>query len=501
MGGSGADLEYQAMLAKAGISPANAKGYDAPLLKQIADTREATRANDVDKALTSAIVARISRPESEKLALYTGTAPVWTVNVASQIAGGIIRSPRRASVGGVTNVDILNDPAYRYVTTIAETYGSVYPDYSFVKAGLLTGGSSQAAYWPHRISFYYDGQAFELFTKAGSATYQLRLRIDGRLVTEDLTQVAAGLSAGTPYYIKCDLGSQSMRLIEIEGPGDTLPFGGIVAEPTAIVTRGPAPSLRVAALTDSIGGGAGSYTRFSSWVGMLERLMGGDVAMVNLGIGGTGWSTSVGVSDFITRLPDIVAAKPDILLVQGEVNDRTQTSAQLQALVKSFIVALQNVLPKTLLVVVGAYWPRTPDLLAMQHDAAMRAACAMYSVPFISLVDPTDATVAGSGVPVWASGVTYQQGDVVLDANGAPQSCIIFHTSTGAALDQTKFRATAVIFGTGKSGSPVGDGNADVMVSSDGTHPTPRGCVLLGRYIYYRLAAHLNINTLLRLRS
>lgn len=43
------------------------------------------------------------------------------------------------------------------------------------------------------------------------------------------------------------------------------------------------------------------------------------------------------------------------------------------------------------------------------------------------------------------------------------------------------------ITGTGKVSAPVGDGNADIYISSDGTHPTPAG----HKYLAWRIAGHL----------
>src|SRR5438094_898835 len=95
-------------------------------------------------------------------------------------------------------------------------YGTVYPDYLFARAPQLIVGAAQAAYWMPGISSYYDGQTVEWFGKALVAAPYARLRIEGKLVTPDLVQVASGLTPGGFYYLKLDLGSQAGRVVEIE---------------------------------------------------------------------------------------------------------------------------------------------------------------------------------------------------------------------------------------------------------------------------------------------
>jgi lysophospholipase L1-like esterase len=440
------------------------------------------------QALAAAILARMSRSDGEKTSLYAGTAPVFSVAGASAITSGVLRAPRHLTVGG-TVVPVDDDPNFRYLNTPYMNYGGTYPDSLFARSPLLIGGGAQAASWYPRISFYYDGQTFEWFGKAFNATESMRFRIDGKLVTLDLSPVASGLSAGNFYWFKVDLGSAAMRLIEIDF-GAAPSFGGIVVEPTASISRGPAPALRMACLTDSVGAGAGSYSRIASWAGAFAELMGSDASMYNAGIGGTGYAAGAGVNDFITRVPDIVAANPDILIVEGGENDGSQTPAQLQALATTLLQALVAQLPKCLIFVIGSYSSTTPTSAKMGHETALRAAAAATGTYFISWVDPSDATASGSGVPAWAASTGYTSGDVVTSPTGVPQVCFSGHTSS-ASFDQTKFKPTAIFFGTGKIGATTGDGNTDVMVSTDGTHPSPRGCIALGRATYYGVRRHL----------
>jgi hypothetical protein len=467
------------------VTPAS---VDANLPARLADSALKAAFASSRQSLASALLARMGRPDADKLSLYTGTAPVITTAATSQIAGGLLRAPRPIGNGGNggQSVDIDNDPHFRYLNTPAMKYGGSYPDTLAARPSILTGGAAQAAYWAPRISFYYDGQTFEWTGKAINATENVRLRIDGKLVSADQTPFGTGLSPGTIYYWKVDLGSQAHRLIEIDFQS-TPSFGGIVVEPTASIQRGPAASLRVACLTDSIGGGAGSYTRLSSWVGVLAELMGPDVAMYNAGIGGTGYTTAAGVSDFITRLPDLVAVQPDVVIVQGEQNDSVSNSA-LQSTATTFLTAVVSALPKALVFVVGAYSAGTPGVSKMGHEAALRAAATAAGAYFVSWVDPAGITTVTT--PTWAPSTYYEIGNVVLDANGAPHISLT-NAVSGATFDTTKWRPTSVFFGTGRVGATAGNGNADVMISSDAIHPTLRGCQALARVVYRGIRGHL----------
>jgi lysophospholipase L1-like esterase len=442
---------------------------------------------------SASLLARMARPDADKISLYTGSAPVWTSSTTSQIASGVIRQPRRlvpanGSAASSTAVAVDDDPSYRYIGTNTLNYGTTFPDYNAARPNVWIGGGAQAAYPGLRVSFYYDGQTFELFGKAFAATEKIRMRIDGKLVTFDQgTTIGTGLSAGTLYYFKCDLGTSAMRLIELEFAGATPSFGGIVSEPTATITRGPAPSLRIAALTDSIGAGAGSYSRLDSWVGVVAELLGSDVGMWNAGIGGTGYVAGAGTNDYQTRVPDVVASRPDIVFVQGGQNDTTFTTAQVQAAATTLFSTLRTQLPKALIVAIGSYSAGTPTVRKMADDAVIRSAAGANGCLFVSWLDPSNATVAGSGVPAYTAGVIYSNGDIVVDATtGIPWQCTTGHTA-GASLDTTKWKATATFFGTGRVGATAGNGNADVAVSSDGTHPTARGSMALGRAAYQGL--------------
>jgi hypothetical protein len=107
-------------------------------------------------------------------------------------------------------------------------------------------------------------------------------------------------------------------------------------------------------------------------------------------------------------------------------------------------------------------------------------------MPFISLIDPLRQA---SSTTAWAASTAYVVGDLRV-ANGWVQKCIIAHTSTGS-FDQTKWRATPFVNGSGKSTALANHGSADTIVSSDGIHPTAAGHKALGRFFARNIVKQL----------
>ncbi|GAA5089469.1 hypothetical protein GCM10023259_103460 [Thermocatellispora tengchongensis] len=103
-----------------------------------------------------------------------------------------------------------------------------------------------------------------------------------------------------------------------------------------------------------------------------------------------------------------------------------------------------------------------------QNDRPSLAALAAPNV--VAFIDPNDPLGVVATTPAWAASTAYALGDLVVN-NRAVWRCYSAHTSS-ASFDTTKWAPTTWIFGTGKSGSPTGYGNADLCIHSDGVHLT-----------------------------
>lgn len=160
------------------------------------------------------------------------------------------------------------------------------------------------------------------------------------------------------------------------------------------------------------------------------------------GIGGTGFVNAGSFNTYVTRLPFLISCAPDVVGIFGNFNDAGQgTSASRQQAIITYLQALRAGLPRALIFVWGPWptnvsgvttttWPANPaanatTLVTADADMQIATAAAGVGAFFYSLInDP-----AGS----WC-------------------------------------------YGTGKSSSTTGNGNADLYVSgSDGVHPTQQG--------------------------
>lgn len=439
------------------------------------------------KTRARTILANIPDP-AKVFALYGGTATV-TLGASggvSSITSAVRRYPR------VDNPNIIrqgqtitpeNDPVFRFLgigAGIKPNYPTISPDNTNVFYPLLTGGVSQNAKWRPKQAFIHTGQVIEFCLKATATTILYRLTIDGLRVSEDMASLTS-VTSGSVYTVKVDFGSIATRRVEWES--DHQNFGGVFVEPTATIHRAPPAKLRLATFGDSHVGGADGINAYDAWTPRCADLLGCD-EWLNLGIGGSGYLRSA-TNDFRLRLPDIIAANPDILIYYGSYNDAIDMVSQaaqdaLQAEATYCLAAIKAALPDCLVFVGGCHPSATPTTTVLRANAAVKAAAAAVGYPFIDAMDPLGAL---GTVPNWAGTTIYSDG-AVIQYQGAVHQCIAQHTSTGS-FDPTKWRATSWIFGSGKAGSTTGDGNADVFTNSGGVHMTAAG----HRYYQRRMSA------------
>ena len=146
--------------------------------------------------------------------------------------------------------------------------------------------------------------------------------------------------------------------------------------------------------------------------------------------GGSGYATDGGDGDFNDSLAAIIAAAPDILVVMGGQNDNAQTDAAVEAAASTFWSGIRTGVPTVRAIATMCY--RQP-LIGAAKVAAIIGACG-------------------------ASGVEY--------------------------VDWTGWMT-----GTGNVSDPQGDGNADLYLAADDTHPSEAGWPHFGAKFAYALGA------------
>lgn len=160
------------------------------------------------------------------------------------------------------------------------------------------------------------------------------------------------------------------------------------ARPAATITPPPVVKpLTVAIIGDSYTPQLGATTGGSYVDGLAART---SWKILTFGQGGTGYTNPGDAPQnetvYLGRVPGVIEAKPDVVIVQGSTNDHAATPVT-QAAASEVYAALRAGLPEAKIVAVGPLSP--PDAIPAEIEqtrAALIAATQEASVPFI---DPT----------------------------------------------------------------------------------------------------------------
>ena len=238
---------------------------------------------------------------------------------------------------------------------------------------------------------------------------------------------------------------------------------------------------------DSYSGGSADVPPASTIDRVASRRLG--VRSVSSAQGGTGYVVdgkaniaSNSVFGSAERVGRIVQAAPDGVAIVGGLNDEGKDLGQFAAAVKKCLADLRAGLPDVPIVVVGPQpsgGARTvggtfADLVKATADAV--ASCGVDGVAFVDW-----AGLAGGRAKEFRAGQTYWRGDVIAYAGAIYRVEAAFWAGSSPAGAFPEVRQVSAVFtGTGKAGSPAGDGNRDLYISADGTHPTNQGSEALG---------------------
>lgn len=387
--------------------------------------------------------------------------------------------------------------------------------------GLVPGGSTSS----HMSAFAFSYDAATLELQFINQSQKLWFKIDGEYVSLTPTTM---INDGALGIIYINFGSAKMREIEVilVGVGQILRFAGAFIEPTAsiapVAPRGPKTFI----MGDSFGEGTGTTTPFNCYAAVLADTLGWDDVIISAtgqaGLLATGGGTKLKYRDKVAA--DVLAFAPEIIIIQGSINDgggsftATQISTELTALISDIQAALPNckIIVTSMMSNVGGGFAsptfyRSAEALKTAADAA--------GVSFINLLEQDLATqdaISGTITRVAAANATR----IYTSAQTRKNTTIKFTTGTNAG---THYRVTlgtasgsgdficdgdrcysgaaigdAFVMvgnshwsGNGKVGSTTGNGNCDRVVSSDGTHPSDDGHIMIGTALAYGVAKSL----------
>jgi lysophospholipase L1-like esterase len=400
---------------------------------------------------------------------------------ATTITGGIRIGLKRANA---TTIDTVGDPHFDYPGARPGKITVFSTDKAY--ASYLTGGTSQNRrdYWRCRTTYSGAG-VMQWIVQARTTTLSYRVWVDGMPLTVDQQKFTT--TAGSNYLMTVDFGTTQLgpRTVELEVNDPT--FGGCYVGPTDSLSRYRSPRAVMCGFGDSHTAGANGVGVGDTWLTWAARLLGLDAA--NMAIGGSGFfASATNGADFRQRvIPDVVPMNPDIVVFPGGYNDvaatTTPSTAALGTEADYVYGLLRQNLPNAVIIPAGPFWQtQVVGASAKGQDDAQRAAAIVHDLPFISFIDPAGLMAAGAmPPPAWAASTAYGVGDVVTSSNNAWKA-VSAHTS-GTTFDTTRWRALSFVTGTGKSTALAGNGNADVIVSSDGIHMTAQGHKIAGYFM------------------
>lgn len=352
-----------------------------------------------------------------------------------------------------------------------------------------------------RIIFQHVGSRFTAFFKGIAGGANLLAKIDGQYLS--LTPQAVPGDGGF-YYWDFDFGSSASREIEILT--STSQFGGIFTAATDTILPGQLRGPRTVILSDSYGEGTGAtYSTMSCmWLRAMDALGWNNFYLS--AVGGTGLlSNASGTKyNYYERfLTDVVPVSPDLVIVQGSLNDDGFTTNQVSTQAQAIIALCNQYLPNAQIMFTSQCLRHgatangaSPFLRGAAFQAAVTAAGGIYAdITTMPLQGTPLTNVLHSNASQFATslslnspaliGAHYAFADgtrfMVRNCTGSDPGPYTVTTddggiqaaqTAGAALTQV---GDSPMSGNGHTGATTGFGNSDVLLGADDTHPTQLG--------------------------
>lgn len=340
--------------------------------------------------------------------------------------------------------------------------------------------------------FFLDTDTFEFSWKArGTNSARFTILVDGLPTALTPITPPGTTNAGATYYLKAVFGSAKRRKITVLATRISA-WGAFRFGATADVQASPRkPAVTAVGASFDAGFTSGDNTSALEGIGVnLARLL--DVDIIIAGREGTGFLNAGATYTYSdpARIARGTEKTPELVIFTGSGNDLTEgTAAQLKTAALTCLNAWAAATPASCpFVLIGVPPRNATDTIAATtaaHNNALREVAAEHPrvIAFLDMLAiPTDAPPAAH-----SSGVsTYVAGDLVSHNGSVWQLAphIVGATPAGTVPGSSErwLLKTAVYSGTGKVGSTTGNGTRDVLLSADGTHPTPSGMRAFARW-------------------
>jgi len=200
-----------------------------------------------------------------------------------------------------------------------------------------------------------------------------------------LAAIAVTLAAGYVITHQTPVPEAGQALGYSPAPIET---NSTVLSPTPSHSRAaPTTRVSVAFLGDDYTTGAGATAppaRFSTLLSTALHL-----TELNFGGAGSGYSVAGTTGNYLARLDEVVAAKPDVVVVSGGRNDVDSNAAAVATNVRTLFSGLHRRLPTAVLVAVAPFWGDSPPRTALAPiAAAVRTAVTAAGGSYLAIGDP-----------------------------------------------------------------------------------------------------------------
>lgn len=319
--------------------------------------------------------------------------------------------------GGWSNTfHAYNDPVVTFLGGMPVLAVALGTNYYQNNANGQTGSGASSWAWEFD---YYGADLALYFRNAISAGSYFWVWVNGQPATAAPVASTAS-AANNAYWYRLTWAAAAQRRVRIYVAGAD--YGGVAVQPTDSISATGKPNYSILVLGDSYTDGTGATNQLTSYPVTLGRML--DVELFQCGIGGTGYvqpGSGVPYGD-ATRINPIGTLRPDEVWFVGSINDSTYTSTQVSTNAVAAWNAVKAASPNSIIRVCGVQ--ANSGSMSAANIANNNALKAAAQAAGYSWFDPI-----GEG---W-------------------------------------------ITGSGHVGATAGNGNADIMVWTDGVHPSQAG--------------------------
>jgi lysophospholipase L1-like esterase len=315
-----------------------------------------------------------------------------------QASPAIVTESTTARTGNTKNIGYTNS-LFRWSAALNTSGGAANPRGSTYADGTGFHGSVPYA----SMAFDYDQQYFDILYKPLSGI-QYRIWVNEQAHSASMVNVVT--TGASQAYLQVDLGAATSGVnrrivVEFVSESGSITFYGVYCPPTASVVPPAIASPRVMIVGDSYDLGIGASSKAYGYSTTLGRMMGwADTWTCMFGVASTGLIQGVNTKDtnYITRLqPDVIANNPDLVIIQGSLNDNPHVGKQLIGpALATYVNTLRAAIPNVTVVVTSPMYAGSPPASYLQVRDELKTAAAQLGVPFVDLFNPVSFTGSGN---------------------------------------------------------------------------------------------------------